>query len=251
MTHMLPASTGRRTNRLLLTAGDPLVLLLDLPSTDGFLSSGGLQVQRGHVLIRLVDPVAGVGARRTVEWRLTTSAGSASAFMRGKIGSSAEATLVEAPRQGGVVLPVEGGFRLEVSPFTNTAATTMAVEAMYSPGGEANAIPTWPTAYALNLLSGTAVAPAPPVPGAWVELGPPPFGTTRWQAVAPDVGEDASAPGPVECEWLNADGTRAALQFLNGATPLQEAPQGFHARLRTSVAYNGSGFTASVLWTWS
>jgi|TARA_R110000824_G_scaffold50390_1_gene140758 hypothetical protein len=245
--HGLSARTARRGNQITLTQGDPLTMILDLPATDSFGSGSSWSGQRGHVLIRLPAPAPAVGARRTVEWQLTQSDRNGTTVTRGKIGSSNDVTLIEPSRQGGAVLPIFGGFRLEVAPYNCPFGATMAPEAYFSVGDGPDGIGNWETSYPVAVTS--AVPPA--TAGPWTEIGPPPFGATRVQIQAPNVLSDAAAPGPLELEWVQADGTTAARDFFDAASGIRIAPQGFHARIRTSGAYGGSGFTARCLVNWS
>ena len=170
----LPASIARRGNQITQTQGDGFATLLDLPSLDAYPPEGGWTGQRGHVLLRLPAEAAG---RRTIEWRLTQSDRNGTAVTRGKIGSSNMGNLIEPTRQGGVILPVFGGFKLEVAPFTNAAAATMNPEAFYSPADSANGTAAWETTYQILLAPALGAG----APGAYVEIGPPPFGATRLQ----------------------------------------------------------------------
>lgn len=249
----LPASTARRSNRVSLVAVagvNPWTPLLNLPASDSFGDEGGWQGQRGHVLLRLPPETLGAATRRTIEWRLTQSAGFGSAVLRGKVGSSNQSGatgLVEPARQGGFVVPVFGGFALDVRPHVCALGAAMQPEAFYAVGNGSPSIGDWVTSYHATLASDGIQA----TPGPWVEIGPPPFGATRLQVIAPNVVNDPNAHGAIEAEWLHADGTQAALDFYPARTALQVAPQGFHLRVRTSGAYGGSGATPSILCNWS
>lgn len=245
-----PAATAKTSRRLTVAAGDPFRMILDLPAIDN-LDGGELAIQRGHFLVTLSAPTAGTAARRSVEWRLTTRGRDATVVSRGKIGSSnvnGASGLVEPPRQGGVLIPVFGGVVLELADYHMTALDTVTAQAIYVAGHQSGETSEWPVSYRAVLASDAA----PATPGPFVELGPPPMGATRLQILAPDVANDAGAPGPLEMEWIHADGTRAApLDFLTEPTSMRLAPQGYHARIRTGGAYGASGFAPQVLINWS
>ncbi len=247
--HGYPAATAKRSRRLTVAAGPSVAPLLDRPAIDS-LEGEHLGIQRGHFLLTCEAPAPGAAARRSIEWRLTTQGRDASVIARGKASSNnvnGPSALVEPSRTGGVLIPVFGGVVLEVADYNMTGGDQVTVDAIYCAGSESLRAPEWPVSYPASLASNAA----PGTPGTWIEMGPAPFGCTRLQIQAPNVANDASAPGPIECEWLFANGTRAAFEMMSDSTGLRLPPQGYHARIRTSGAYGASGFTPRVIFNWS
>ena len=226
------ARTAKRSATQTITQGAGFVQVLDLPSVDN-LNKPELILQRGHLLLFLD--------------RITQSSRDGTNTIRGKIGSNNDSTLTEPPSEGGAIIPIYGGFRLDVAPFLMPAATTATFQAFYAAGELSPGRPHWNTAKAITLASNGVQNQ----PGPWIEIGTPPMGTTEYRAIVPNVSSDDDAPAPLELQWLNADATVGAVDFLTFSRGIGLAPQGFHARIRTSAGYGASGETPRVLWTWS